>query len=87
MSVHVTGPQLVALLVVAWPSVEKSPVSESDAPMVIGVLELGLELALELVLVLVLVLLLNCCCCMPPERPPTALLSPRAKARLGSQGR
>jgi hypothetical protein len=39
------------------PSAEKSPVSDSDAPMVIGVLELGLGLPLVLVLLEVLLLL------------------------------
>jgi hypothetical protein len=63
--------------------VEKSPVSDSDAPMVIGVLELALELAVELLLVLVLLeLLLHAAKTLTDS---TAAL--RAKARLGSQGR
>jgi len=63
-------------------------VSESDAPMVIGVLELALALELVLVLVLVVVLLLLLELLLQAARAPavsTATL--RAKARLGSQGR
>jgi len=60
-------------------------VSESDAPMVIGVLELALELAL--VLVLVLVLLLELLLQAARTLIDSTAAPPRAKARLGSQGR
>jgi hypothetical protein len=65
------------------PSVEKSPVSESEAPMVIGVLELGLALALLLVVVLVLLepLLLQAA-----RAPTDSTAVPRTRARLERQG-
>jgi hypothetical protein len=66
------------------PSVEKSPVSESDAPMVIGVLELGLELALVVgvvVLVLLEPLLLHAA-----RAPTDSAAVPRTRARLERQG-
>src|SRR5215472_12148313 len=43
----------------AWPSSEKSPVRESDAPIEIGAVEAGEPVALALVLALVLVLVLG----------------------------
>jgi hypothetical protein len=63
--------------------VEKSPVSDSDAPMVIGVLELGLELALVLGVVLVLLapLLLHAA-----RAPTDSTAVPRTRARLERQG-
>ena len=60
--------------------------SESDAPTVIGVLELALALALELVLVLVLVLLLLELV-QAARTPIDNTAAPRPKARMGSQGR
>jgi len=62
-------------------------VSESDAPMVIGVLELALALALELVLVLVLVLVLLLELLQAARTPIDSTAAPRPKARMGSQGR
>ena len=59
--------------------------SDSDAPMVIGVLELALELAVELVLVLVLLLELLLHAARTLTDSTAAPL--RAKTRLGSQGR
>ena len=68
------------------PSTEKSPVSERDAPIVIGAwLVLGLELEPELVLAAggVLVLLLVQAATRPTERTAAAL---RARRFLESQG-
>jgi hypothetical protein len=65
--------------------VEKSPVSDSDAPIVIGVLELELELALALLLLLLLLLALLLQAARTLTDSTAAPL--RAKARLESQGR
>ena len=62
--------------------------SESEAPIVIGVLELALALALELVLVLVLVVLLLLELLLQAARTLIdSTAAPRPKARMGSQGR
>jgi hypothetical protein len=66
--------------------VEKSPVSDSDAPIVIGVLELELELALALLLLLLLLLLALLLQAARTLTDSTAAPL-RAKARLESQGR
>jgi hypothetical protein len=68
----------------AWPSAEKSPVSDSDAPMVIGAVELGLGLVLLLLLVVLLLLLLLHAAIVPTERTATAV---RANVFLENQGR
>ena len=60
--------------------------SDSEAPMVIGVLELGLELELELVLVLELVLLLVLLLQAARTLTDSAAAPVRANARLESQG-
>ncbi|HWN60951.1 MAG TPA: hypothetical protein VNO25_09810, partial [Streptosporangiaceae bacterium] len=61
--------------------------SESDAPMVMGVLELGLELEVVLVLALLLVLLLVLLLQAARTLTDSTAAPLRAKARLESQGR
>src|SRR5580704_4453896 len=66
------------------PSVEKSPVRESDAPTVIGALVLGLELLAPLVGPLLVLLLLLQAATTPADRTVAAL---KARQFLESQGR